>query len=249
MSFRIAEKPVHGLDHDLDQINILPLVEASDIISLSYLSFMEYKVYRTGMVLNEKPVTHILTPSIHRKRLAVSYIIDKQRYKLLRKLIRTIIVRAIGHNHRHAVCIMEGSDEMVGTCLAGTVGTMRIVFRGLIEEIITIRLMTLGRSYCLERRLNSFRMVHGQGTVDLICGYMIETALNIRFLVSLRSLEMTVLTDPVAGWLPAQTGSLQKRKGSKNICAGECERILDRPIHMRLGSKMDDSVHLFLLHE
>ena len=104
---------------------------------------MEYKVYRSGMVLNEKPVTHILTLSIDRKGLAVSYIIDKQRYKLLRKLIRTIIVRAIGHNHRHAVCIMEGSYKMVGTCLAGTIGTMRIIFRGLIEEIITIGLMTL----------------------------------------------------------------------------------------------------------
>ena len=92
-------------------------------------------------------------------------------------------------------------------------------------------------------------MVHGQGTIDLICGYMVETALNIRFFVSLRSLEMTVMTDPVAGRLPAQTGSLQKRKGSKNICAGESKRVLDRTVHMRLGSQMDDSVHLFLLHE
>ena len=41
MTFRITEDAVDGLDDDLDQINVLPFVEAADIVGIRYFSLME----------------------------------------------------------------------------------------------------------------------------------------------------------------------------------------------------------------
>ena len=65
------------------------------------------------MILNEKPVTHIFTLSIYRKRLPVTYIIDKQRDKFLRELIWAIVVRAVCDDCRHSVGIMECTHKMI----------------------------------------------------------------------------------------------------------------------------------------
>ena len=78
VSLRITEDLIHCADHNLDKIYVLPLIEATDIISLGNLSLVEYHINRSGVILNEKPVTYVLTLSIYRKRLAVTYIIDKQ---------------------------------------------------------------------------------------------------------------------------------------------------------------------------
>lgn len=81
-TIRTAKQPVHSLDQNLDQVNVLPLVEASDVVSLGDPAFMEDQVYGTGMILDIKPVTYILPFSIDGKRPTLTNIIDKQWYKL-----------------------------------------------------------------------------------------------------------------------------------------------------------------------
>ena len=111
--FRITEDAVHSLDHDLDQVDVLPFVEASYIIGLGYPAFVEDQVDRPCMVLDVEPVTHVLALAIDRKRLAVTDVVDEQRDEFLRELVRTVVVRAVGHDGRHAVGVVIGSDKMV----------------------------------------------------------------------------------------------------------------------------------------
>ena len=78
---------------------------------------MEDDVNRACVVLDIEPVADILAPAIHRQRFAMTDIIDKERDKLLRELVRPVIVRAVRHDRRHPVGIVESPDEMVGRCL------------------------------------------------------------------------------------------------------------------------------------
>ena len=64
-------------------------------------------------ILNEEPVTHIFSLSVDRERPAVTYVVDEQGYEFLWKLIGSIVVRAVGHDCRHAVGVVERAYEMV----------------------------------------------------------------------------------------------------------------------------------------
>ena len=46
-------------------------------------------------------------------RDAMTDIVDKQRNQLLWELVWTVVVRAVGHDGRHTVCIVESTDEVV----------------------------------------------------------------------------------------------------------------------------------------
>ena len=49
-------------------------------------------------------------------KIKYSYVIDvvdKQRNQLLWELVWTVVVRAVGHDGRHTVCIVESTDEVV----------------------------------------------------------------------------------------------------------------------------------------
>ena len=37
----MAEQAVHGLDDDFYQVDVLPFVEAADVVGVGYLAFME----------------------------------------------------------------------------------------------------------------------------------------------------------------------------------------------------------------
>ena len=117
LTFLATKQTIYSIDNNLDNINILPLVKAADIIRLCHFALMENQIYRTSMILNKQPITHILSFSVNRQRLTMTDIIDKQRNKLLRELIRTIVIGAIRHNRRHAVRIMECTYKMIARSL------------------------------------------------------------------------------------------------------------------------------------
>ena len=117
VTLRIAKDTVDCLDHHLDQVDVLPLVEAADVVGLGNLAFMEDQVYRAGMVFHIKPVADILALAVYRKGFTVAYIVDEQRDELLRELVRAVVVRAVCHDGRKAVGLMVGAYEVVGAGL------------------------------------------------------------------------------------------------------------------------------------
>lgn len=114
MSLRVTEKPVDGADYDTDQIDILPFVEAPYIIGVGNASVVEYSIDRAGMVLDVEPVAHVLSLAIYWQRFAMADIIDEEWYEFFGELIRSVVVRAVGHERRHPVCVVIGADKMIG---------------------------------------------------------------------------------------------------------------------------------------
>ena len=81
-----AEQTIYGIDKHLDDVDVLPLIEATDIIGISNLALMEDEVDGTSMIDDIKPVANVLTLAIDRQRLTMADIIDEQRNQFLREL-------------------------------------------------------------------------------------------------------------------------------------------------------------------
>ena len=113
LAFLSAEQSIHGLDNHLDDIDVLPLVETADVVSLGNLALVENHIDGTGMIHYIQPVAHVLTLTIYRQWLAMTDVVDEQRNQLLWELVWTIVVGAVGYDGRHTVCIVESTHEMV----------------------------------------------------------------------------------------------------------------------------------------
>ena len=74
---------------------------------------MKDDVDGTGVILYIEPVAYILSLTINRQRLTMTDVIDEQRYQLLWELIRTIVIRAVGHYHRHTISIVISTHEVI----------------------------------------------------------------------------------------------------------------------------------------
>ena len=72
-----AEQTVDGLDDDMDDIDILPFVEAADVIGVGNLTLMEDEVNGACVVFDVEPVAYILALTIDGERLAVPDIVDE----------------------------------------------------------------------------------------------------------------------------------------------------------------------------
>lgn len=112
-ALRAAEQTVGGLYQQLYKVYILPLIEAAYIVGLGGSALMENQIDRPGVVLNIKPIPHILSLAIDRQGLTLAYVVDKQRNQLFRELIRPVIVGTVGHYSRHPVSVVIGPDKMV----------------------------------------------------------------------------------------------------------------------------------------
>ena len=86
-AFRPSQESVDGFDDDLDQIDVLPLVEASDVVGFSDLAPVEDRVDGPRMILDIEPVADVLAFSIYRQGFPAADIVDEQRDQLLRKLV------------------------------------------------------------------------------------------------------------------------------------------------------------------
>ena len=133
-ALRIAEQAVYRLDDDLDEVNVFPLVEAADVVGVGYLSLVEDEVDGARVVLHEEPVAHVLSLAVYGQRFAVADVVDEERNQFLRELIGAVVVRAVGHDGRHAVGVVVGAHEVVARCLRCRIGRVGVIFGGLEEE-------------------------------------------------------------------------------------------------------------------
>ena len=52
-AFWTAEKAIHSVDDDLNDVDILPFVETADVVGVSHLAFVKNKVDGAGVVFYE----------------------------------------------------------------------------------------------------------------------------------------------------------------------------------------------------
>ena len=83
LAFLSAEQSINGLDSHLDDIDVLPLVETTDVVSLGNLALMENHIDGTGMIYYIQPVAHILPLPIYWQWLAMTDVIDEQMFLTL----------------------------------------------------------------------------------------------------------------------------------------------------------------------
>ena len=156
-AFIASQKAVNSSYQNLDDVDVLPLVEASDIIGLGNFSSVEDKINGTGMVFHKKPVAYVLAFAINGEWFAMTDIVDEKRYQLFGKLIRPVVVGAIGDDRWHSVGVMVGTDKMVAACFRGGIRAVRIVFRFFVKEIIPVCQMMFSRRCCGgKRRFDTF---------------------------------------------------------------------------------------------
>ena len=80
LTFLSAEQTVNGLDYHLDDIDVLPLVETADVVSLGNLTLVENHIDGTGMIYYIQPVAHVLTLTIYWQWLAMTDVVDEQMF-------------------------------------------------------------------------------------------------------------------------------------------------------------------------
>ena len=60
------KETIYGIDNHFDDVDVLPLVETTDVVSLCNGTFVENEVDSACMILHKKPVTNILTSTVYR---------------------------------------------------------------------------------------------------------------------------------------------------------------------------------------
>ena len=132
----VAQQPVHRPYDDPYQVDVLPLVEAPDVVRVGDLAPVEDHVDGPRVVFHVQPVAHVLPAAVHRQRPSVADIVDEQRDELLRELVGPVVVRTVGHQRRHPVRVVVSSHEVVGRGFRSRVGAVRRVLRLFGEELL-----------------------------------------------------------------------------------------------------------------
>ena len=117
LAFLPAQQTVNGPDDHPDDVDVLPLVEAADVVGVGNLPLVENQVDGTGVVLHVQPVAHVLALAVHGQGLAVTDVVDEQRNQFLGELIGAVVVGTVGYDGRHPVSVVEGTDKVVRACL------------------------------------------------------------------------------------------------------------------------------------
>ena len=112
------------------------LVAAADVVGLAGHALCQNDAERARVVLDKEPIAHIRAIAIDRQRLAIQRIEDDQRDQLFRKMIRAVIVRAVRHDHRHAIGPVPRFREMVRGGLRGRIRRAGIVGRRLGKQAV-----------------------------------------------------------------------------------------------------------------
>ena len=230
LTLGIAEKAVHCLDDDLDEVDVLPLVEAADVVCVGDLSLMEDEVYGARVVFHKQPVADVLALSVYGQRLAVADVVDEEGYQLLGELIGTVVVGAVRHNRRHSVCVVVCAHEVVAAGLGCRIWGMGVVFGRLEEELCAVGHVVFTGGLRSEGSGDAFGMGKLQSAVHLVGGDVVEP-------FSIKLLRQG---------LPVFLCGLEECEGAHDVCAGEREGILDGAVHVAFCSEVDYAVDLIL---
>ena len=174
LTLGIAEKAVHCLDDYLDEVDVLPLVEAADVVCVGNLAIMEDEVDGTRVVFHKQPVADVLALSVYGQRLAVADVVYEEGYQLLGELVGAVVVGAVRYNRRHSVCVVVCAHEVVAAGLGCRIWGMGVVFGRLEEELGSVGHVVFTGGLRSEGSGDAFGMCQLEGSVDFIRRDMVE---------------------------------------------------------------------------
>ena len=77
LTFLAAKKSINCVNQNFDNVDILPLIKSTDIISIGNLAFVENSINCSCVILNIEPVTHIKAFAVNGQRFAMTDVINK----------------------------------------------------------------------------------------------------------------------------------------------------------------------------
>ena len=103
----------------------------ADVVSFSHSAFGQHRAHRVAVIGDENPVAHILPVAVHGQGLAGPGIQEHERNQFFRKLVRPVVIGAIGGQSRQAVSVVISAHQMVRTGLGGGIRAVGRIRRGL----------------------------------------------------------------------------------------------------------------------
>src|ERR1700730_13210432 len=97
----------------LNYVEVRAFVATADIIRLAWPPSGKDQVKRSGMILDVEPVADIGAFPIDRKRFALQGIENDQRNQFLRKMVWSIVIRAVRNDNRKAIGSMPCHGQMI----------------------------------------------------------------------------------------------------------------------------------------
>ena len=137
---------------DFYDANVRAFVMAADVVGVPCLSVLKNLPKRFGVVANIEPVANVHSVAVKRKRFTCEEVLNDYWDKLFRKLVRAIVVGAIGDDGVNAVGVVIGANQHVAGGFAGGVRRVGCVWSGFCE-----------------------RAGWAEATVDFVGGDMVET--------------------------------------------------------------------------
>src|SRR6266478_8560924 len=113
MRFLIRADFIQDSADRLNYIEVRALVPAADIVRLARPPFSKDQMKRSGMILDIEPVADIGAFPIDRKRLTLQGIENDQWNQLLRKMVWSIVIRAVRNDNRKAIGSMPCHGQMI----------------------------------------------------------------------------------------------------------------------------------------
>ncbi|CWO88868.1 Uncharacterised protein [Neisseria meningitidis] len=129
---KLFQQGADGFDH----FDIGFFIVSADIVGFADNTFGNNLIQRARVVFDKQPVADLHTVAVHRQRFAVKRIQNHQRNEFFRKMVRTVVVGAVGYNGRQAVSTQPRADEVVAGRFRGRVGAGRRVGRGFGKQIV-----------------------------------------------------------------------------------------------------------------
>ena len=121
------QQPVEAIADRADDLHIGAFVVAADVVLAAGPAQPKNVMERAGMVLDMEPIADLQAVAVDRDRLTFERVEDRERDQLLRKVIRPVIVRAVGDDGRKPIGRVPGGDQVIGRCLGGRIGRVRAV--------------------------------------------------------------------------------------------------------------------------
>src|ERR1700744_879115 len=117
----------------MNRIQIGLLIAATDVVGLADPSSLQPRSQGRTVIADVDPVPYLLSIAVDREGLAGNRIRDHERQKLFGKLVRTVVVRAVGCYSWQIVTMHVRTHQVIGCCFGSRVRTVGRVGSGFLK--------------------------------------------------------------------------------------------------------------------
>ena len=120
--------------HRVNNVEVGLFVPAANVVGLTQAAACQDGADAAAMVAHIQPIANLLTVAVDRQRLARQCIDDHEWDELFWEMVGSVVVGAIGGEHRQAVGVMPGAHQMIARRLGCRVRAIRSDWSFLGEE-------------------------------------------------------------------------------------------------------------------